>query len=101
VEQYQNHLDAIDETVKSIMKIVQATEEANEIVALLNVMILNSEYRVKLLPPHLRDKRTYLINKLHQKVNILIERFDGEHAKVSDEQLEKLRNFRDNKVTKL
>ena len=93
IKSYGEHLKNINDTVTNIKSILEATDDASRIIAQLNIEILNSEYRLKLLPKSIQDKSEYKLNKYQRKVNQLISKYTGKEISLSKEQLKEVQNF--------
>ena len=93
INAYQNHLESISELVISIKKILAATDDASRIIAELNIEILNSEYRLKLLPKDLQIKKEHKLEKYQKGVNQLVSKYKGRETTPSPEELEKIEAF--------
>jgi hypothetical protein len=101
VKHYNDDLRVIDKTVRSIKEIVEATENANEILGYLNILILNSESKIKLIPNDLRDKHISELRRYQNIVNKLIVKYKQQHKKVTQKDLQTLKKLKEEKVERL
>jgi hypothetical protein len=81
--------------------IVEATDTANQILAKLNMDILNCESRIKELPKNLKEKHLSRLNKYQLVVSQLIDKYQGRHEKVTENEIKQLKKFDHDKVSVL